>query len=235
MKSHTLKDHALLLSMLSALLDYPEQPLLDALPEIRATVAGHPALPPATRTLLCRLVDYFNNIDLLELQEHYVATFDRNRSSSLYLFEHVHGESRDRGQAMIDLLAMYEKSGMFLDARELPDYLPVFLEFAAREPASRARELLGEIASINHTLATQLARRGTLYAIAVAALLPLAGEPELPKDMFSAASLGERDLTAIDTEALDRDWQDEPVSFLNAQAPAGQDQPIRFYPARPPQ
>ncbi|MGH8844624.1 MAG: nitrate reductase molybdenum cofactor assembly chaperone [Advenella sp.] len=227
-----MQNHNLILSMLSALLDYPDQALLDSLPEIRETVAIHPALPCATRASLCELVDYLDGTDLMELQESYVATFDRGRNTSLYLFEHVHGESRDRGQAMVDLLAMYEKSGLFLGAKELPDYLPVFLEFAAREPAKRARSLLGEVADINRTIATHLAQQGIRYAAAVAALLPLAGEPPLSKDVWIAPP--EKDNATTDTEALDKEWQDEPVSFLNAQAPT-QDQPVTFYPTRPPQ
>ncbi|TEA77987.1 nitrate reductase molybdenum cofactor assembly chaperone [Allopusillimonas ginsengisoli] len=227
-----MKDHGILLSMLSALLDYPDQPLLDALHEIRETVATHPALPSPCRSALCALIDYLDNTDLLDLQETYVATFDRGRAGSLYLFEHVHGESRDRGQAMIDLLAMYEKSGLFLDARELPDYLPVLLEFAAHEPVDRARRLLGEVADINRTIAAHLAQRGSGYAAAVAALLPLAGEPYPSNDLRTATS--EKNSTAIDTEALDREWQDEPVSFLNAQSPISpQEQPVRFYSKRP--
>ncbi|WP_226817330.1 nitrate reductase molybdenum cofactor assembly chaperone [Advenella sp. FME57] len=227
-----MKDHGLILSMLSALLDYPDQALLDSLPEIRTTVADHAALPPATRASLCELVDYLDRADLLDLQEAYVATFDRGRNTSLYLFEHVHGESRDRGQAMVDLLAMYEKSGLFLGAKELPDYLPVFLEFAAHEPAKRARSLLGEVADINRTIATHLAQQGIRYAAAVAALLPMAGQPPLSKDVWIAPR--DEDNATIDTEVLDKEWQDEPVSFLNAQAPT-QDQPVKFYPTRPPQ
>lgn len=226
-----LKEHGPLSSMLGALLDYPEAFLQQALPEIRETVARHPSLPKVSRDALLMLVDYLARFPLLELQEGYVEIFDRGRSASLYLFEHVHGESRDRGQAMVDLLAMYENKGMYLAAGELPDYLPVFLEFVAHEPADRAQSLLGEIADLARGIAQGLAERGTPYYAAVAALLPMAGEAPLQVDFRLSPRLEER----IDTEALDQDWQDQPVNFLNAGNPAAaQPQPIHFHAKRPP-
>lgn len=225
-----MKTHEPILSVLSALLDYPDQPLLDAIPEIRGILDGHRKLPRTTRAGLDALIAHFEASPLIELQEAYVEAFDRGRATSLYLFEHVHGESRERGQAMIDLLAMYEAGGLYLSAGELPDYLPVFLEFLAHEPPERARSLLGEVADINRAIAEQLARRGAPYFAAVAALLPLAGEPPLMLDGQAAD-----ESPPIDTEALDKEWQDEPVSFLNAQSPvSAQPQPIRFYDKRPP-
>ena len=226
-----MKNHAPLLSMLSALLDYPDQFLLDALREIRATVSAHPDLPAASRRNLCTLIDQLQGQALLDLQEAYVDAFDRGRASSLYLFEHVHGESRDRGQAMIDLLAMYERKGLFLGAGELPDYLPVFLEFLSREDATQARGLLLEIADINRAIASRLAERGLWYWAAVAALLPLAGEPALQVDTSNMAT---RSIEPVDTTELDKQWQDEPVNFMGSANPlAGQPQPIKFYDKRP--
>jgi nitrate reductase delta subunit len=225
-------DHRPIFSMLSALLDYPDQTLLDGLAEIRPVLIGHRALPPATRTALGELLDHLSTRSLMDLQEDYVETFDRGRATSLYLFEHVHGESRDRGQAMVDLLAMYEAKGLFLGGGELPDYLPVFLEFLAHERPEKARTLLAEIADISRQIAAKLAERGSIYAAAVAALLPLAGEAPLATAPPSSEALADR---AVDGEALDREWQDEPVSFLGAQAPASaQPQPVQFYDKRPP-
>ncbi|MFI4927716.1 MAG: nitrate reductase molybdenum cofactor assembly chaperone [Burkholderiales bacterium] len=206
--------------MLSALLDYPDQDLLDALPDMRAALLGHRALPPSSRAALRELVDGLRAKPLIELQEAYVEAFDRGRASSLYLFEHVHGESRERGQAMVDLLAMYEAKGLFLSAGELPDFLPVFLEFLAHETPAQARTLLGEIAGISRAIATGLAERGDPYFAAVAALLPLAGEAPLSVPSGDMAA-GPPD--AVDGEALDRAWESEPVTFVGAQAPvAGQ-------------
>lgn len=214
-------------SMLSALLDYPDESLIEGLAEIRTSMTRHRAFAPATRDALIALIDQLASRPLLDLQEDYVETFDRGRAMSLYLFEHVHGESRERGQAMVDLLAMYEAKGLFLGRGELPDYLPVFLEFLAQETPSKARSLLAEIADINRQIATKLAERGSVYFAVVAALLPLAGEP--PLDLTPPVHVAD---PAIDGEALDREWQDKPVSFLGAPAPVST-QPIQFYDKRP--
>ncbi|WP_019939889.1 nitrate reductase molybdenum cofactor assembly chaperone [Bordetella sp. FB-8] len=216
--------------MLSTLLGYPDASLIEALTEIRMAITGHRAFAPTTRLDLIALVDRLAARALLDLQEEYVETFDRGRATSLYLFEHVHGESRERGQAMVDLLAMYEAKGLFLGSGELPDYLPVFLEFLGQESPTKARSLLAEIADINRRIATKLAELGSAYFAVVAALLPLAGEA--PLDVAAPAKVVEQ---AIDGEALDREWQDEPVSFLGAPAPvSSQPQPIQFYDKRPP-
>ena len=226
-----MKHNQAILSMLSALLDYPDQPLISQLAEIRALLIPHPAFAPATRASLNDLLDRLSTQPLLDLQEDYVEAFDRGQATSLYLFEHVHGESRDRGQAMVDLIAMYEAKGLFLDQSELPDYLPVFLEFLAQETPEKARALLGEIADIVRAIATQLAERNVPYFAAVAALLPLAGEVPLAADISVANTGANRQ---VDGQALDREWEDEPVSFLGAQAPASaQPQAIRFYEKRP--
>ncbi|WP_168788098.1 nitrate reductase molybdenum cofactor assembly chaperone [Paraburkholderia aromaticivorans] len=228
-----MEDNRQIFSMLSALLDYPDQALVDALAGIRSALVEHRGFPPVTRAALLDLVDRLSARPLLDLQEDYVETFDRGRATSLYLFEHVHGESRERGQAMVDLLAMYEAKGLFLSASELPDYLPVFLEFLAHETSAQAHALLGEIADINRQIATRLAERGTPYFAAVAALLPLAGEAPLVD--ASTATCDAATMHEIDSEALDREWQEEPVSFMGAQAPVStQPQTVQFYDKRPP-
>lgn len=229
-----MQDNRLIFSMFSALLDYPDESLLESLAEIRAAMAQHPSLPSATGMALIGLVDHLAARPLLQLQEDYVENFDRSRASSLYLFEHVHGESRERGQAMVDLLAMYEAKGLFLGAGELPDYLPVFLEFLAQETPAKARSLLVEIADISRHIATRLAERGSAYFAVPAALLPLAGLAPLALDAAVQGPGSPAD-AQIDGPALDRDWQDEPVSFMGAQNPVpAQPQPIRFYDKRPP-
>ncbi|MBN3819131.1 nitrate reductase molybdenum cofactor assembly chaperone, partial [Paraburkholderia sp. Se-20369] len=148
---------------LAALLDYPDDALLDALDSIDAHVRDARHVPQTARAGLARFVAYLRERDLLTLQENYVALFDRGRATSLHLFEHVHGESRDRGQAMVDLLQMYERHGLYLKPGELPDHLPVFLEYLSRLPAPDARSLLGETGEILRALAAQLAKRGTHY------------------------------------------------------------------------
>ena len=111
--------------------------------ELRAAIEVEGLVPAAVRRQLDDLLNDIAGGDLYDLQERYVLLFDRTRSLSLHLFEHVHGESRDRGQAMVDLLTMYEERGLAAVKNELPDFLPLFLEFLATLPQARRRcELL---------------------------------------------------------------------------------------------
>src|SRR5690606_17443650 len=126
--------------VLSLLLSYPGEAIGSAAEELKLALREDKALPPGIRRRLEGMIDGMAGADLYELQEDYVLLFDRTRSLSLNLFEHVHGESRDRGQAMVDLLATYEAHGLRLTARELPDHLPLFLEFLSTLPAADARE-----------------------------------------------------------------------------------------------
>ena len=130
-----------ILKALSALLCYPDEDLCAAVGEIDAVLAENPAVAarvaPLTRTLALD--------ELFDLQSAYVDLFDRGRRVSLHLFEHVHGESRDRGQAMVDLAQVYERGGLLLAPGELPDYLPLFLEYAATRPEAEAMSLLGAV------------------------------------------------------------------------------------------
>ena len=126
--------------VLSALLSYPSSDLVAAAHELRGVLARASGLSPGVVKALQGLIDELEQRDLYELQERYVAQFDRGRQLSLHLFEHVHGESRDRGQAMVDLVDAYRSHGFELAARELPDYLPLFLEFLAQIPEPDARE-----------------------------------------------------------------------------------------------
>ena len=114
----------------------------------------------------------------MALQEQYVATFDRGRALSLHLFEHIHGESRDRGQAMVNLLEVYRKHGFELNARELPDYIPLFLEYLAQRPVEEALDLLAETAHVLTLLGARLAERGNDYHAVFDALTALVGEPD---------------------------------------------------------
>jgi len=193
---------------LAALLSYPEPELLAALPEIRPFVPRE-ALP---------LFEELAAQELLALQERYVALFDRSRALSLHLFEHVHGESRDRGQAMVDLQAMYEARGYRVVPDELPDYLPAFLEFVSLTSGKEAIRLLRETAHILRALGERLAQRGSAYAGVFAALLALAGEPGI------AVSAGEK----VQEEPIDEQWIDPQVSFGGPGA-ANAAEPIRFY------
>jgi nitrate reductase delta subunit len=201
---------------LAALLAYPEQDLVDALPELKR-------LFPGSRELQ-GLLDEFQSTPLYVLQERYVALFDRSRALSLHLFEHVHGESRDRGQAMVDLAQTYASRGMQVAQGELPDYLPAFLEFISLLPPHEGKNFLNETSDILRTIGDRLADRGSRYRAVFAALLAAGGEAGLSKPLAPRPAPGEENSPA----AIDKAWMDEPVTFLGGPQP-GEIQPVKFY------
>ncbi len=196
---------------LSTLVAYPTAELQAVMPEIGIALAADTLIPTPVWRQLSRLVGELATQDLYDLQERYVLLFDRTRSLSLHLFEHVHGESRDRGQAMIDLKTMYEAGGLAMDASELPDFLPLFLEFLATRPRREAHELLGQTAHILSALAERLRKRHSAYESVFRALVALSAAK--PKDEDVSALLAQPDPDADDLAALDAAWEDEPVTF----------------------
>ncbi len=165
--------------VLSLLLMYPESDWLSALPEMQAALAGEISLNGDAAHRLAPLFDLLKNTRLIELQENYVATFDRNPSHSLHLFEHIHGESRDRGSAMINLLEEYWKHGFDAAASELPDYVPLFLEFLSQLPSEEALPLLGDAVHVLALIGRKLDKNGSPYAAAfqlLEALSPVAAQ-----------------------------------------------------------
>lgn len=150
----------LLYKILSALMDYPKEPLVQALPEIRQYLAA----APETEHELEPLLEYLEQSSLIKTQENYVATFDRTPSHSLHLFEHIHGESRDRGQAMVDLMEEYKRHGFEVTSAELPDYIPLFLEFLSQLPEEEALNLLNEAIHIMAAIGKRLEENQSAYA-----------------------------------------------------------------------
>lgn len=197
--------------VLSALLSYPTTGLQQAAGEMRTALDAEKLLPAAVLRAVLTLIDEIESRDLYDLQERYVLLFDRTRSLSLHLFEHVHGESRDRGQAMIDLQNLYEEKGLEIGASELPDFVPLFLEFLSTQPRADAYELLGQPAHILAALAERLRKRDSSYEAVFRALLALANAK--PKGEDIAAVLSEPDPDVDDLAALDAAWEDEPVQF----------------------
>lgn len=164
------------LRALALLLTYPDKALRGQLPQLLAAIDAEGAVPAARRTELHALATELTRLDAYEIESRYVETFDRGRATSLHLFEHVHGDSRDRGPAMIDLVQTYEKAGLLLGPDELPDHLCVVLEFASTQPPKLAREFLGEMAHVLTAIFSALLQRGSPYAAVVAAVLELAGQ-----------------------------------------------------------
>lgn len=197
--------------LLSVVLAYPTEELQAATGELRQAIAADTSLTPQHRADLIALVDDIASADLLDIQERYVFLFDRTRSLSLHLFEHIHGESRDRGQALVDLRAMYEAAGLEISARELPDYLPLFLEFLSIRPAEEARALLHQTLHIVAAIGERLVKRESRYACVFQTLVSLAAQRPNPEDL--AALREAEDDDPSDLQALDRVWEEEPVTF----------------------
>lgn len=202
---------------LSALLSYPTAGLLNHLGELEDVLAADKRLTRAEHQALKGLVDIFRQHDLMDSEAAYIDTFDRGSAASLNLFEHVHGDSRDRGQAMVDLLALYQDKNLALSVSDLPDHLPVFLEFLSVLDEKEAKQQLQEIRHLVETIGATLTRRDSPYAAVFEALLRLAGEKHPRRLLVDRDGAPVEEDTSL--EAIDRAWLDQPVSFLGACAP----------------
>lgn len=211
-----------LLKVLSLLIDYPTNELFlgDTLADCTEIVARSTLISPAVRAQIINLIEDLIDTGCLEAQARYDGLFERGRSLSLWLFEHVHGESRDRGQAMVDLMNQYSDAGFEINIKELPDYLPLYLEFLAYQATviNDDIQIRMDIADVSHIIALLAARledRGSIYQGCFNALLQIAGKPlDIVDDYQDQISKEQRDDTF---EALDKEWEEEVVTFLDAQ------------------
>jgi nitrate reductase delta subunit len=212
------KTMRLTLRVLAHLLRYPDAEFRSHLTEMADALRTEAALPPQRLDELQALLKRLGSLPPLQVESEYVELFDRGRSTALHLFEHVHGDSRDRGPAMIDLIQTYEQAGLYLGPEELPDHLPVLLEFASTQPPQQASEFLAETAHIVRVIFSALLKRQSPYASALAAVLELSGE--------------KAEAVAVDPDPeIDDSWA-EPEVFggcsTEGQAKPGQPQPIRI-------
>jgi len=168
-------DKRLTLRVLSALLRYPDAAFREAVPHLAQALDVERALPASRLAELTALLRQFQTMDPFETEARFVETFDRGRATSLHLFEHVHGDSRDRGPALVDLGQTYERAGLAFEGDELPDHLSVVLEFASTQPQDVARTFLDEMAHILNAVFSALRERESPYACVIAAVLELAG------------------------------------------------------------
>lgn len=203
----------LTLKVLSHLLSYPEAETLAALDEMTAVIEQEKLLPEAHIKPVLAMINSYRGADLLDLQERYVALFDRGRFLSLHIFEHVHGESRDRGQAMVNLLQMYESHGFEMSTHELPDYIPLFLEFLSQQESAEAVKLLQDAMPVLSLLGARLAERGSEFRVIFDALEGFAGEPEGISEIRQQAATETPDETLLH---MDEIWEEEAVSFMGA-------------------
>lgn len=213
-----MKDNRYSLRALAMLLGYPSAELRANLPKLIEAIEAEAVVPAERRQELKALAAELTRLDPMEVESRYVETFDRGRATSLHLFEHVHGDSRDRGPAMVDLAQTYEKAGLLLGPDELPDHLCVVLEFASTQSPKLAADFLGEMEHILTAIFSALLKRGSPYAAVLAAVLELAGQK----------------VQAVPIEAdepMDESWV-EPMAFdgcsTKGQAKPGDPQPIHF-------
>jgi nitrate reductase delta subunit len=210
------------LRALAALLHYPDAQLRAALPEIAEALAHEDALSRSRSAELVALARRIAAADPYDAEADYVDTFDRGRATSLQVFEHVHGDSRERGAALVDLRTMYEQAGLRLADGEMPDHLPVILQFASTQPERTAREFMGEVLHVLASIFSALVARQSPYASVLAAVIELAG--------------GKAEAVPVATEpALDEAWAEPPAfdgcSVRGQARPQGltrEPQPIRI-------
>jgi nitrate reductase delta subunit len=199
------------LAILSTLLRYPDEALRADLPDVMDAIADA-GFSDRDRRALERLVRRLGTGDPLDRQEEFVRLFDRGRSTSLHLFEHVHGDTRNRGPAMVELVALYDANGFAMTGHELPDYLPLVLEFCAVAPAETTTNLLAQAGPLLQQIHAKLMSRGLPssrgYAAVLAAVLSEAklAPTTLPTEANDQAD--EDDLAAIDAA-----YEDQPVVF----------------------
>ncbi len=216
-----------LLKLIGVLMDYPQDELWQHREEL-LSATDDPELSKQRQAELRDFVSILLGTDPLATQDAWLSTFERGRSMSLLLFEHIHGESRDRGQAMVDLIDAYRKNGFDLTAKELPDYLPLLLEYLSHRSPDEARDWLGHVKHIVGMLAARAAERRSPYTILFAILVELAAGNLDVSVLRRRASEEPRDDTA---EAMDRLWEEEAVRFA-PQARAEDCSPAGHSPAR---
>lgn len=199
----------LTLKAFAALLGYPSPELQANIGEVERALRGEGVLARTDLKRLEPLLRRFATEDLLDLQSAYSELFDRSRSLSLHLFEHVHGDSRERGQAMIDLGEQYLQGGFFLEGSELPDFVPVFLEYASCLQPADARDVVSQPTHVFAALAERLDQRGSDYAAIFHGLVSLAGA-RIDAD---ARAVVDQNTPAEDAKDIDAEWEEAPVSF----------------------
>ncbi|MCB8748702.1 nitrate reductase molybdenum cofactor assembly chaperone [Rhodoferax sp. U2-2l] len=212
------KSSSITLRVLARLLSYPNAALKSDLADMQSALHAEQALAKDRLAEIDALISHLAHADPLDIESDFVELFDRGHATSLHLFEHVHGDSRDRGPAMVDLTQTYEKAGLFLAPDELPDYLPVVLEFVSTQPPKEAKAFLAEMAHIFNAIFSALQDRKTAYASVLGALIELSGEKAQAVKVAA-------------DEALDATWE-EPEVFggcsVKGQGKPDQPQPIHF-------
>lgn len=208
------------LKILGFFLTYPEQDHKLATKECVEMLQSEKWLSTDRLQKLAIALKAFEEKDLLDLQEDYVALFDRTPSLSLHLFEHIHGDSRDRGQALADLLKVYEDAGLYINAEEMPDYLPLFTEYVATLPHQEATQTIGSVVNILSSLAERLRNRESFYADIMDAIIETASRSPDPKAVEE--HLIKSSGAALSLDEMDKEWEEQ-FAFDNTAQTTGID------------
>lgn len=192
--------------LLGLLLTYPEGTVYSASNELLQTLRVESVLPEKTITKIEKFLATQKAQDLMTTQEDYVETFDRGRAHCLHLFEHIHGESRDRGQAMVDLIDTYKTKELHIDSGELPDYLPLFMEYLSRCEFAEASGLLGEAIDVIAMIGAKLKKRHSPYGEVFAAIEVLSAVKVNKARVVEALEKSPKDPETL--EELDEEWRE---------------------------
>lgn len=199
----------IILKVISRLLDYPTEALFRASNEL-VQVIKTTRISARNKESLVSFIENLGKRDLYDAQERYDLLFDRGRSLSLLLFEHVHGESRDRGQAMVDLINVYQSKGFEVESSQLPDYIPLYLEFLSEQDSDFCEEWLGDICHLMTMLSERLIERKCDYSILFDTLIEISGVEVNRQEVSEAVKKEDRDDTI---EAIDKEWEDKEIKF----------------------
>ena len=203
----------LILKVISSLLDYPTAEMFAAKDELKSVVEQTKELTTQNRTQLLDFIEQLTARDIFDAQESYDLLFDRGRALSLLMFEHVHGESRDRGQAMVDLMNVYKTNGFEVNSSQLPDYIPLYLEFLSEQTPEFIEEWLGDICHLLTMLSERLIDRECYYSVLFDSLVEISGQEiglEERAEIAETVKAEERDDTV---EVIDKEWEDKEIRF----------------------
>ena len=219
-----------ILKVIACLMEYPCQESAKDMGDMALLISQAKEISPDHRAQLLETLHDIYDGDLMDAEERYTGLFEQGRSLSLHLFEHVHGESRDRGQAMVDLMAEYSEKGFEISSKELPDYIPMFLEYLSHRPDLEAREWLADVSHILAVVGARLVERESPYANLFKSLLLIAGRSEELDAKLAQIAGEEPDNTP---EALDREWEEIAVTFGADDQNCGNDKPAPANPDQP--
>jgi nitrate reductase delta subunit len=200
----------LALKVISRLLDYPSEALFTHADDLVNAINESGYLSVESKDQLVAFIHELTSSELYDAQERYDLLFDRGRSLSLLLFEHVHGESRDRGQAMVDLMKEYTDHGFEISSEQLPDYIPLYLEFLSEQDQPYAQEWLSDVSHILTILSERLRSRDCNYLVLFDAMIELSGANVEREKLAKIVQKEQPDDTF---EAIDKAWEDKEIRF----------------------